>query len=95
MLITGARALAVRCAVFFQDGCPQLWIGLCPHVDVREFPGRSARSQAPTIGSESTTAHLWRAKSELAELVLSVFSGDPLRRLRVPPEVRRAEQAIT
>jgi hypothetical protein len=54
MLITGATALAVRCAVFFQ-GCPQLWIGLCPHVEVREFPGRSARSQAPTIGSESTT----------------------------------------
>ncbi len=64
-------------------GCPQLWIGLCPHVDVREFPGRSARSQAPTIGSEihnrgqPPSRDLWRAESELAALVLSVFSGGP------------------
>lgn len=34
--------------------CPQLCTGLHPHVDARDFCHRSARSQAPTIGTGHT-----------------------------------------
>lgn len=60
---------------------------------LRSISGTHNRVRIHNRG-QPPAAHLRRAESELAALVLSVFSGDPLRRLREPPECPRRSKLI-